>query len=171
VIPPVNPIRTRLQREYEKVRNLVDESGGSLRLVRVTGSPPSRYVVEYHCPSLINPSGALRQTHQAEFVLGPDYPSVAPIVTMLTPVFNPHVFSSNVVCTGVIANNWIVSTTLETVILNIGALLQLDPRVLNARSPANTTANEWVRIHKRELPLGRVNFMPGPASPPKIEWL
>jgi hypothetical protein len=55
-------------------------------------------------------------------------------------------------------------------VLRIGALLQLDPKVLNFNSPANGEATRWAMQHRHRLPLGQVTFK-APTSPRRsIEW-
>lgn len=166
-----SPRVTRLKREFEKVSKLVAESGGTLKLVSASGSPPTRYVIEYHCPSLVDLNGSIRNVHQVEISLPYTYPLTSPEARMLTPVCNPHVFEHNAICLGALSSAWVASSTLDLVILNIGALLQLDRRVLNPHSLANSAAFAWIQRNPAKIPLGRVSFLPGAASqPPRIEW-
>lgn len=166
------PLERRLQSEYHKVKQLVSESGGSLRLVATEGSPPTKYIIEFKCPSLIQKSDGqidYRYEHRVEITLGKNYPFERPQAKMITPVFNPHVFTmSNAICLGSV---WNASETLDVLILRIGALLQLDPRVLDARSPANAEANDWVRRNKDKIPLGGVTFKAAQPPKSKIKWL
>jgi ubiquitin-protein ligase len=165
-----NPKERRLLVEHEKVKKLVAESGETLALVKTLKEPPTTYVIEFRCPGLVKGADgqpALAERHQVEINLGSNYPFEMPTARVLTPVFNPHVFSSNAVCLGGV---WTANDTLDTLILRIGALLQLDPRVLNPHSPANSEANLWAQKNKAKLPLGRVTFK-GPAEPEKkIQW-
>lgn len=166
-----NPRHNRLLADFQKVNQAVADSGGTLRLVRASGSPPTRYVIEYHCPSLTQgPGGALttRAVHQVEISLGAEYPLPGgrPSARLLTPVFNPHVFSSGAICLG----EWKPTETLDVLVLRIGALLQLDPKVLNPRSPANHEAMNWALQNRRRLPLGTVTFKAGGQPEKRIEW-
>lgn len=166
----LNPRDRRLQSDYKKVTDLVSESGGTLSLVRVLGSPPTSYVIEYRCPSLVkNETGVLiiRDRHQVEINLGANYPLEKPTAKMLTPVFNPHVFLHNAICLGAV---WSAAETLDTLILRIGALLQLDPKVLDPRSPANHEANQWVNDNRRRIPLGTVGFKAAQPAKDRIQW-
>ena len=153
-----SPRERRLRSDYEKVKRLVRDSGGSLRLVDVYGNPPRRYVIEYHCNGLVKKKDGrmmLRLRHQVDIGLDSDYPMSKPAARMLTPIFNPHIYTSNDICLGVV---WSPSETLDTLILRIGALIQLDPQVLNAGSPANVYANDWVAKNRHKIPLGTVSF-------------
>jgi len=164
------PRDRRLHSDHEKVLRLISESGGTLRLVSTGGRPPTTYVVEYHCPSLVKDelgAIAIRDKHQVEITLGMNYPFGQPAARMLTPVFNPHVYRHNAICLGVV---WSAADTLDTLVLRIGALLQLDPRVLDARSPANGEANRWVQENRARIPLGKVSFKAAAQPPGRIEW-
>jgi ubiquitin-protein ligase len=164
------PRDRRLQSDHEKVKKLSAESGGTLKLLRATGSPPTSYVIEYHCPSLVKDSSgntSIREQHQVEINLGANYPFEKPAARMLTPVFNPHVFTTHAICLGVV---WSAAETLDTLILRIGALLQLDPKVLNPHSPANSEAEEWVRKNKAKIPLGQVSFKIAAEAPRRVQW-
>ena len=165
-----NPIQNRLRSDYDKVTRLVSGSGGTLRLLSTTGVPPIRYVIEYHCPSLVKDAQGrivIQHCHQVELTLGLNYPWQMPTAQMLTPMFNPHVFSHNAICLGVV---WNASDTLDTLVLRIGALFQLDPRVLDANSPANLDANRWVQENRSRIPLGTVSFMTGTEPAKRIQW-
>jgi hypothetical protein len=165
--------KVRLQSDFEKIETLVVNSGGTLRLVRCSGSPPTSYLIEYHCPSLVKDvSGVLvtRQQHQVEIILGANYPFEKPTARMITPVFNPHVFESNAICLGVV---WNAAETLNSLILKLGALLQLDPKVLDAKSPANSEANNWVKKNFSKLPIGTISFISSDSSDSnqkRIQW-
>lgn len=164
-----NPRESRLLSDYEKVIRLAAESGGSLSLVSAAGSPPVTYVIEYHCPGLMKSGGKvnLSHRHQALIQLSANYPFEKPTARMLTPTFNPHVFASNAICLGGV---WSPAETLASLILRIGALLQLDPRVLDFRSPANFEANLWVQNHRSRLPLGNVSFITPAADQSRLAW-
>jgi ubiquitin-protein ligase len=168
----VNPRDRRLQTDYLKVRRLAAGSGGTLTLVKLVGNPPTSYVIEYRCPSLVyDQAGSLviRTSHRAEINLGLNYPLEKPNARMLTPVFNPHVFPyNNAICLGGV---WSAAETLDTLVLRIGALLQLDPRVLDPKSPANGDANQWVQRNLSRIPLGTVSFKAGARSLERINWL
>ena len=167
---PPTPRDRRLHSDLEKVKKLVAESGGTLKLLRAAGNPPTTYVIEYHCPSLVKDSSGkpiIREQHQVEIKLGTDYPFTSPTARMLTAVFNPHVFTSNQICLGVV---WNAAETLDTLVLRIGALLQLDPKVLNSRSPANSEANQWAQKNKSKIPLGTVSFKAAAESPKRVQW-
>jgi len=166
----MDPLSRRLQSDFRKVKELVSNSGGSLKLIETTGNPPTSYVMEYHCPSLVKDQfGSLHieYNHQIQINLGANYPIGKPTAKVLTSIFNPHVFTHNTICLGAV---WSVSETLDTLILRIGALLQLDPKVLDPKSPANYEAMNWVQTHKNKLPLGKISFKAKKDTNNKIIW-
>jgi ubiquitin-protein ligase len=152
------PREKRLQTDYQKIQQLVAGSGDTLRLVSVKGSPPSLYVLEYRCPGLAKEGGrvTVRDEHRVEIQLDLNYPFSKPSARLLTPVFNPHVFVTRAVCLGM---RWTPLETLDALALRIGAILQLDPKVLDFKSLANGEAGAWVRAHPDQTPLpGAVSF-------------
>lgn len=153
------PRDRRLQADFQKVQALVASSGGTLRLSKTTGTPPTTYVIEYRCPGLEKVRGKepqIRSQHSVEINLSSTYPMSQPTARMLTPAFNPHIFSNLSICLG---GRWTATETLDTLILRIGALLQLDPRVIDFTSLANGEAGTWLVRHKDWMPLpGTVTF-------------
>ena len=155
------PRERRLQADFQKVQGLVAGSGGGLKLISTQGQPPTTYVIEYHCPSLVKEAGAaaiVRRQHRVEIRLDSTYPLRTGSATarLLTPVFNPHVFFNQDICLGA---RWNPTETLDTLVLKIGAILQLDPRVLDFNSLANPEAGAWVKKHPGQTPLpGAVDF-------------
>ncbi len=165
-----NPIQVRLQTDHEKVKKLVTESGGTLQLIRAVGIPPTSYIMEYHCPGIAKDSyGNIinRNQHQVEIKLSANYPIEKPTAAFLTPIFNPHVFPSNVICLGGVRSP---GETLDLLILRIGALIQLDPRVLDDKSPANSEANQCVRANRFRLPVGKITIKLQEQGKKRIEW-
>lgn len=166
-----NPRENRLKADYQKLQAAAAESGGALRLARASGSPPTRYVIEFHCPSLVREQGgklSTRELHQVEISLGAEYPLPGgrPTARLVTPVFNPHVFESGTICLG----EWKPTETLDILVLKIGALLQWDPKVLNPHSPANHAAMNWALQHPEKLPLGNETFKAGAKQGNRVQW-
>jgi ubiquitin-protein ligase len=166
-----SPRERRLLTDFGKVNKLVLDSGGTLSLIQARGNPPTAYVIEYHCPSLtLDSSNGIiqRNSHRVEINLGANYPLEKPTARMLTPVFNPHVFLNNAICLGVV---WSAAETLDALILRIGAILQLDPKVLDPNSPANIDANLWVKTNQSKIPLGKVGFRSSSEPAKRIQWI
>ena len=165
------PRENRLLSDYQKVRQAVADSGGTLKLLEAAGSPPTRYVLEYACPGLVkdgNGQPCIAHKHRVEINLGANYPISQPVARMLTPTFNPHVFMTNNICLG---KQWAATETLDTLILRIGAILQLDPKIIDFNSLANKEAGNWARNNPRQLPLpGWVTFKKSTQPASRITW-
>ena len=67
------PRDNRLRIDFEKLHKLAADSGGTLKLISWSGSPPDHYVVEYHCPSWVryqNSRAEVGGVHLVEIRLG-----------------------------------------------------------------------------------------------------
>lgn len=166
------PKEIRLATDFEKIRKLVNESGGTLALRNYSGVPPTYYLIQYHCPSwtgVENEIPKLGHIHQVEIHLSSSYPLAkgSAIARVTSPIFNPHVYMDGRICLG---NQWTVTETLDNLVLRIGAILQLDPKVLDYSSPANSFARDEVLKVSTKLPLGTVLFKKALASTSRITW-
>src|SRR5262245_41221 len=95
----------RLESDYEKVQELAKNSGGTISVDRVVGSPPHTYTITLHCRGIERLNGSTpvyRERHTFNLQLPAAYPSPAgrPLVSFATPVFHPHVFPNQMVCLG-----------------------------------------------------------------------
>ena len=67
--------------------------------------------------------------------------------------------------------NWQTTEYLDELVARVGALIQLDRRILNLRDPANPEAMEWVRKNLLLVPTDNKIFGPqnvaghSPANP------
>jgi ubiquitin-protein ligase len=169
-LKPLNPIQRRLATDFDKVRKLVEKSGGTLRFIETTGSPPRQYILEYICPGLVKDNQGnihVRNSHRVKIDLPADYPFNRPTARLMTPIFNPHVFLTLTICLG---NAWNPGETLDMLVILIGKIIQMDPLVLDPGSPANHEAMEWVRKHPDQVPIGRETFQRLESIPQKITW-
>jgi hypothetical protein len=83
-------------------------------------------------------------------------PSAPPRLDMLTPLYNPHIYPNLQVCLG----NWQTTEYLDELVARVGALIQLDRRILNLRDPANPDAMEWVRKNLLLVPTDNKIYGP-----------
>jgi ubiquitin-protein ligase len=149
----------RLQADYDSVRKLAAESGGSLVLEAVQGHPPDQYTLLFRCrgiEAIKNGKPVYRAEHRVRIRLPAKYPapSAPPQVQMMTPVFHPHVYPNLQVCMG----SWQTTEFLDEFVLRLGALLQYDRRFLNVRDPANNEAVEWAAKNLLLLPTDTCTF-------------
>ena len=142
----------RLQSDHDAICALAEASGSRLTIASVAGAPPETYRLVLRCRSVIGFDGGhvrFGEEHHLRLYLPAQYPAVAPVATMLTPLLNPHVWPNRTVCLGA----WSMAEKLDSVVLRIAALLVLDPAALNWRSVADETIVPWVKQNHARLPL------------------
>jgi ubiquitin-protein ligase len=173
----VGDVRTRrLQSDYDRVRGLVAASGGRLQLESASGTPPTEYIIVYHCRGLERLAGdrpVYRDTHRVRFVVPADYPGDPPRITVLTPVFHPHVYSTSVFCLRDHQRGddfYRVNEFLDRLVLRIGYMLQYDPRFIADWSAANGEARDWFRANRSRLPLDHQTFGGGAEQSKSVVW-
>lgn len=149
----------RLQSDYEHLRRLAVESGGTLGIEATWGRPPDRYILIYRCRGierLENARPVYRDQHRVSIRLPARYPApiAPPVVQLLTPLYHPHVYANLVVCMG----NWQTSEFLDDFALRLGALLQYEREYLAIKDPANEEAVEWAKRNRALFPTDTCTF-------------
>lgn len=164
--------------DCERLKALVAQSDATLGIESQSGTPPDNYVLVFHCRSIARLNGdvpVFAESHRLKFTFPAEYPGTPPKITVLTPIFHPHVFQSN--NTFCLLDHrksmrfYLVNEYLDKLVLRIGAMLQYDPSYIEVASPANGGARDWFVQNRRRLPLGRVSFG-ADRSPPQrpISW-
>jgi ubiquitin-protein ligase len=161
----------RLESDHARVTALARDSGGTVIVESTRGAPPVEYRLTLVCRGLERLEGGrayARARHTVLICLPDGYPSPSapPQVRFVTPVFNPHVYSNNVVCLG----GWLVNEHLDQLVLRLGALIQYDPQALNLGSAANSVAAQWAHRHTASLPLGRETFKAAAREREEVTW-
>jgi len=164
----------RLLADADRVRALVAANPDRLELIQVEGRPPTRYVIELRCRSVVS-LGMVRvqygDVHQLAIELPPDYPlGSPPRAKVLTPIRHPHVFrNTQEVCIGY---KRLVTEFLDAFVCRMYDLLRYDPKGLDPRSPADYEAMQWALHNKGRLPLDSCALrMPGQEPErPAIVW-
>lgn len=149
----------RLQSDYNHLRSLAAESGGTLVIEQAKGNPPDQYILVYNCRTierLENGRPMYRKTNRVEIKLPARYPAPfdAPRVRMLTPLWHPHVYKNLMVCMG----DWMTSEYLDAFALRLGALLQFEKEFFDIRDPANEEAIDWARRNLLLFPTDTCTF-------------
>lgn len=145
----------RLQSDYERLTASVAAHSPRLAVESARGTPPETYVIVFRSPSIAELRGTIpvfcaRQRMRIE--MPADYPAVPPLVTVLAPIFHPHVWSrTNVVCLG----PWNITESLDALVLRLDALVRYDPSQLNWKSVANQEAADWAVRNQHLFPLDR----------------
>jgi len=153
--------RIRREEDMRRLRELIRQSDGRIRLVGATGDPVDRLrlVLNYRTvPSSRFPQEAASSA-ELDIVLPGRYPFVAPKVTIKTPIFHPNVYSSGLVCLG---ETWIAAEGLDLFVRRLIRLITFDPLVSGGLPPANQMASTWYHTTRRTrpdlFPTERVNF-------------
>ncbi len=175
----LNARQLRLHADYKGVAALSKGSDGRLMIEETRGRPTDEYVIVYRCRSierLEDGRPIYRDLHRVKIVLPAKYPAPTspPRVSMLTPLFHPHVYRNMEVCMG----SWVTSEYLEDFLVRLGALIQYDRRFLNVHDPANEAAVYWANSNLLLLPTDYQTFgkeEPTEQIAPEIEtpqeWL
>lgn len=144
-LAPTGLRQRRLLADEKSMRAAFGGASGAIRLVDSIGSPPEKYVVEFHVRSKLDAETEI-ETHRAEIQLTSDYPRVGPACRMLTPVFHPNIDSSHI-CIG---DHWAAGERLVDLVVRIGEMLAY--QAYNIRSPLNAEAAMWADLNAANLP-------------------
>lgn len=142
---------TRRDTDIQKLQAMSSNSGGRIRILRITGSPPSSVEVELSYPSAGSksyPSTVQRTTHVV-IDLGARYPFAEPRVVIKSPIIHPNVYSSGQVCLG---SKWMPTQGLDLLVRRLISIITYDPTILNGNSPANRDALNWYYATNRAHP-------------------
>ena len=149
----------RLENESKALLELVNKSGGSLKIISSSGSPPYKYLIEYRCRGIEkvgeNGKPVFCKNHRVEIYLVAGYPREQPEAKFLTPLFHPNVYRDQRVCLG---SYWTMTETVPQLVLRIGKIIQYSKDVLNLNSPANSDAKKWAEKNMSQFPVDSQNF-------------
>jgi ubiquitin-protein ligase len=156
----------RLQSDHQRLTDLINRHP-RLQLLRVDGTPPEKYQVEFKIKSLRQKDGELHEvsSHVCEIVLPRDYPRTPPLCRMLTPVFHPNI-APHAVCIG---DHWSAGESLPALVTRIGEMLAYQS--YNTKSPLNGEAAKWVDQNVARLPLDAVSMHVEDTSPAPVPGL
>lgn len=143
--------RGRLDADVARLRELATSSGGRIGLVALPVAGRSRFVLDldYATSGSAEYPRVVQRRSRIEIELGIRYPFQPPKVTVLTPVFHPHVFPSGIVCIGA---RWSASEGMDLFVRRIARLLAYDPLLVNPASIANPGAFHWYESTRRRHP-------------------
>jgi hypothetical protein len=143
--------RARLDADVARLRELATASGGRVGLVTLPGAGRTRCVLDldYATSGSSAYPREVQRRSRIEIELGLRYPFQPPKVTVLTPVFHPHVFPSGIVCIGA---RWSASEGMDLFVRRIARLLAYDPLLVNPGSIANPAAFHWYESARRRHP-------------------
>lgn len=142
---------TRREQDVIKLKTLAIKSGGKIRVIGVSGSPPNSVEVEIHLPTAGDKTYPRNVQKSTRLVieLGLRYPFVEPRVVIKTPMFHPNVYSSGQVCLGA---KWLPTQGLDLLVKRLIQIVTYDLSILNEKSPANRDALTWFAAAQRDNP-------------------
>jgi ubiquitin-protein ligase len=157
-LPPMR-IR-RLMADAQQMRRAFADSP-LIGLRQTIGEPPETYQIEYRVRGLQRKKGGGtvgRDHHIAEIQLTSEYPRLAPICKMLTPIFHPNMDPATI-CIG---DHWTAGERLVDLVARIGEMIAY--QAYNIRSPLDGEAAMWADLHQKELPVDNRSLQPGETS-------
>lgn len=128
-----------------------------ITVTREQGNPTDVYHVRYELNSLAvgnNGKPAPRHDHEVRIELTLDYPRLAPMCKMLTPIFHPNI-DQTTICVG---DHWVAGEQLADLIVRIGQMIAY--QAYNIKSPLNAEAAMWADLHTAELPIDSRDLWP-----------
>lgn len=153
----VIPLRIRrLQSDAKQMAAAFAEST-FIRLHQATGNPPDVYQIEYRLHGLErgkDDQPVVREQHLVEIQLTADYPRVAPVCRMLTPIFHPNIDPATI-CVG---DHWAAGERLAALVIRIGEMIAY--QAYNIQSPLDAEAAMWADLNQDKLPVDSRNFHP-----------
>ena len=142
----------RLKAEQERIQKLA-QHGGLFSVEQMLGDPPDRYVFRFTCRGIARVTAGeplWAEQHLVAIVLPETYPTTAPLIEWLTPVFHPNIRADGqVVCIG----SWYPAKTLDQLVLMLGDMIQY--RNYASHDPLNLKASLWAMEHKDLFPVDR----------------
>jgi ubiquitin-protein ligase len=152
------PMRTR--RLMADAQHITEAFAHSpiIRVIGTEGSPPEKYRIEYRINSLAPTDDPevpeARDHHEVEIQLTADYPRVAPMCKMLTPIYHPNIDPSHI-CVG---DHWAAGERLVDLVIRIGEMIAY--QAYNIRSPLDAHAAMYADLNVDKLPTDARTIRP-----------
>jgi ubiquitin-protein ligase len=142
---------SRRQADIAKLQALQTEFRGVLAIIRTAGNPASLVELEIKLKTALNSRypDQVQDTSAVQIQLPTRYPFEPPKFTVTTPIWNPNIFPSGLICLG---QQWIPTHNLALVVQRVMQILALDPAIINLASPANSEAAKWFETTNRRDP-------------------
>lgn len=155
--PPKIPLRIRrLMSDANQMREAFASFPG-IKVLGTTGNPPELYEVEYAVEGLergVGDEPVRRDIHRVEIRLTADYPRVAPVCRMLTPIFHPNIDPATI-CIG---DHWAAGERLASLVIRIAEMIAY--QAYNIQSPLDAEAAMWADLNPDKLPTDSRNLHP-----------
>lgn len=156
----MNPRQQRLLNDYNDMADLKDQSKGMLDF-SVTNNYQQYDLAIDGIETLVGANrGTIRKRHRFIIELPPEYPLQQPTIRFKETIFHPNWYSDGRVCFG---TQWVPGDKLSELVIDIIKMMTFE--IVNPRSPANSTANDWYLQN-----AGRIkNVVPKIQFPPPSE--
>jgi ubiquitin-conjugating enzyme E2 T len=148
---PLDAHAIRRQADIAKLQELQTEFRGTVSVTRTAGTPVNLVELEIKLRTARNerfPDEA-QVSNAVQIQLPARYPFEPPKVTVKTPIWNPNIFTSGLICLG---QQWIPSHNLALLVQRVMQIVALDPAIINLKSPANSEAAKWYATASRRNP-------------------
>ena len=169
---PLDPHTARRQADIAKLQELQTEFCGVVFVTRTAGTPVNLVELEIKLKTARSarfPDEA-QASNAVQIQLPARYPFEPPKVTVTTPIWNPNIFTSGLICLG---QQWIPTHNLALLVQRVMQILALDPAIINLASPANGEAGKWYAAASRRnpalFPTVRLDSLRASAKP-TIQW-
>lgn len=152
----VIPLRIRRLQSDARQMTAAFADSPFIRVHSAVGNPPDVYQVEYRVRGLERDTSQprIREQHLVEIQLTADYPRVAPVCRMLTPVFHPNIDPATI-CVG---DHWAAGERLAALVVRIAEMIAY--QAYNIQSPLDAEAAMWADLNPDKLPVDPRNFHP-----------
>jgi ubiquitin-protein ligase/DNA-directed RNA polymerase subunit RPC12/RpoP len=151
------PVRTRrLLADLDQIRRSFTRDS-LIRLISVQGNPAEIYTLEFAVrgvEKLKSKQPVYRDLHRVEVRLTRDYPRLAPMCRMMTPIFHPNIDTS-AICIG---DHWTAGERLADLIVRIAEMIGY--QAYNIKSPLNAEAAMWADLNREKIPTDSRDLHP-----------
>ncbi len=132
----------RKEEDFSKLKKLSEEFSGLIEIKTTNINSGNALYLSLNIPTAKNskyPQEIQNKTDiKIDFPL--NYPFSEPKATITTPIWNPNVYSSGLICHG---TKWMPTEGLDLFVIWIMKLISYDPSIVFTGSPANREAADW----------------------------
>ncbi len=168
----MDAIAKRRQEDVTKLLDLAAEFRGVVAVTRTTGNPVGVIELAINLPTVRSERYPDERSSVSDvrIDLPARYPFDPPKFSVTTPVWNPNIYPSGLICMG---EKWIPTHNLAMLVQRVLQILTLEPSIINLASPANSEAAQWYAATRRRdlalFPTVRLDSL-RVATKPTIQW-
>lgn len=152
----------RLRSDYKRMLDLT-EGNDLIAIEKTEGDPPEVYSMRFNCRGVVGVSASgpdFGELHRVRISLPVDYPTRAPQLRWLTPIFHPNISAEG---TFVCVDTWYPSRFLDDLCIILGRMIQY--KNFNPLNPLRLDAAAWSTVNANILPVDRRPLRRGSAAP------